>query len=340
VRELASLRSEKTIILAIVIQLFIAAFSSFLVVGLVSLSDPGSTAGSYDITIGISGEASEELQRIVETGDAMEPVVFDDRGAAMTAFADRRVDAVIHTKASDDGRIHADAVAPDGDFRTTLIVTQLKSALSEIEREKRAALTHRLERTPLTVPEQSDSSPYFGFTYTVLIPVLVFLPAFISGSIASDSIAEELERGTFELLRVAPLSVPDIIDGKSLTMVAIAPAQAGTWLFLLALDGTKIVHPGAILALVTGLTGLLVVLGAALALTIEKRREAQLSFSLLSLGLFGATFLLPENLSNLVAKLAIGSPTVVSAVTLVGTIVVAGTGYWFVRNRLSARIGP
>ena len=39
-RELAGLRAEKTILLAIGIQLFIAAFSSFLVVGLVSMYDP------------------------------------------------------------------------------------------------------------------------------------------------------------------------------------------------------------------------------------------------------------------------------------------------------------
>jgi len=43
-RELSGLRAEKTILLAIAIQLFIAAFSSFLVVGLVSMYDPGRSA--------------------------------------------------------------------------------------------------------------------------------------------------------------------------------------------------------------------------------------------------------------------------------------------------------
>jgi len=45
-RELSGLRAEKTILLAIAIQLFIAAFSSFLVVGLVSMYDPGSLGGA------------------------------------------------------------------------------------------------------------------------------------------------------------------------------------------------------------------------------------------------------------------------------------------------------
>jgi len=43
-RELSGLRAEKTILLAIAIQLFIAAFSSFLVVGLVSMYDPDRSA--------------------------------------------------------------------------------------------------------------------------------------------------------------------------------------------------------------------------------------------------------------------------------------------------------
>ena len=53
-RDLASLRSEKTIVLALLIQLFIAAFSSFLVVGLTSLYDPGSVQGG-GVDVGVSG---------------------------------------------------------------------------------------------------------------------------------------------------------------------------------------------------------------------------------------------------------------------------------------------
>lgn len=334
-REVRSLRAEKTIVLAIAIQLFVAAFSSFLVVGLVSITDPGSTAGSYGIEVGISGEATDELDRVVEAGDSMEASVFETRDAAMAAFADREVDAVLHGIEGTEGRIHVDAVAPEGEFRTTLIVTQLKSALSSLERQRRLALADRLDRQPLHVPDSSEGNPYFGFTYTVLLPILCFLPSFISGSITADSIAEELERGTFELLRVTPLSVPQIVDGKALAMVAIAPLQTGAWLLLLALDGTRIVYPLAILLFVTAVTGVLVVIGAALAIGIRRRREAQLAFSLFALGLFGAAFLLPENPSNLVAKLAIGSPTATSALTLAAAVCAAAVGYWLVRSRLA-----
>lgn len=330
-RELSSLRSEKTIILALVIQLFIAAFSSFLVVGLVSLYDPGSTAGAYTVQMGISGPASDELDRIVNQANTREAAVFDSREAAMNAFSDRRVDAVLHAD-STDGRLHVEAIAPEGDFRTTLIVTQIKAALTDLEREKRTELTSRLDREPLSVPPRPDSNPYFGFTYTVLVPVLVFLPAFISGSIASDSIAEELERETIDLLRVAPLSIASIIDGKAIAMIAIAPAQAGLWLLFLELNGTAIARPLEILVLVAALTGVLVVVGAALAIRIGVRREAQLLYSLLALVLFGGALLLPENPPNLVAKLAIGSPTLTSYLSIVALSIASAVSYWLIRR--------
>jgi ABC-type Na+ efflux pump permease subunit len=331
-RELASLRSEKTIVLALVIQLFIAAFSSFLVVGLVSLYDPESTTGGYTVQMGVSGPASDELDRLVDQGANREAAVFDSREAALAAFSNREVDAVLHTTSGDDGRINVEAIAPEGDFRTTLVVTQIKAALSDLEREKRTEFADRLERAPLSTPPPANSNPYFGFTYTILVPVLVFLPAFISGSIAADSIAEELERETITLLRVSPLSVSEIIDGKAIAMVAIAPAQAGLWLLFLRLNGTSIANPFEILLLVGALTGVLVVVGAALAFRIGVRREAQLLYSLLALVLFGGSLLLPENPPNLVAKLAIGSPTLVSHVSIAVLTVASLGGYLLIRR--------
>lgn len=336
-RELASLRSEKTIVLALLIQLFVAAFSSFLVVGLVSLYDPGSTQGTYSVDIAVSGEASDALEAVADEGQTRNAIRYETREAALDAFTARQVDAVLHGTVGQAGQIQVQAVAPEGDFRTTLIVVQLKETLTRLERERRDTLEYRLEREPLPLPPKSESNPYFGFTYTILVPMLAFLPAFISGSIASDSLAEELERGTLELLRVAPLSVPQIVDGKALAMIGIAPAQAGLWLLFLELNGTPISHPLSILVLVGAMTALLVVVGAALAIAIEVRREAQLLYSLSALALFGVAMLLPEGPPNLVAKLAIGSPTGVTYGTVAALSVLAVGGYWAIRRFAGTR---
>lgn len=320
-RELASLRSEKTIVLALLIQLFIAAFSSFLVVGLVSLYDPGATQGAYTVEIGVTGNESEELGPLVAAGDNRDGIRFETRAEALQAFQNGRIDAVMIANGSSDGVISVRAIAPEGDFRTTLIVVQLKDALADFERDRRADLSHRLERQPLDVPAKTDANPYFGFTYTILVPLLAFLPAFISGSVASDSLAEELERGTLELLRVAPLSLEEIVDGKALAMVALAPAQAALWFAFLTLNGTPIQNPLLVLLVVASVTAVLVGGGALLSLWAGRRREAQLIYSFGTLAVFGGSTLLPENAPNAVAKLAVGSPTTATYAFVAGAAI-------------------
>ena len=322
-RELRSLGREKTIVLALAIQLFVAAFSSFLVVGLVSLYAPGATAGAYVVTVGVAGNASGDVAPVVGAGNARQVQTFDSTGAAVKAFDAGHVDAVLVADRLANGRTRVNVIAPRGSFETTLVVVQVKKALTAYERQRRRALSFRLDRRPLGVPPDPGSSPYFGFAYTVLLPVLAFLPAFISGSIAADGVAEELDRGTFELLRAAPLSVREIVDGKALAFVAIAPAQAACWFAFLAANGTPIAHPVAALLLVAAVAAALVGVGIAVALLAPKRREAQLVYSFGALAVFAAASLLPESPQNVVAKLAIGSATQTTWLTVVAAVAVA-----------------
>ncbi|WP_435097472.1 ABC transporter permease [Halarchaeum sp. P4] len=326
-RELASLRREKTIVLALAIQLFVAAFSSFLVVGLVSLYAPGATAGAYVVTVGVAGNASGDIAPAVSASGARTAIEYENPDLARNAFQRGEVDAVVVADRLSSGRTTVEAVAPEGSFETTLVVTQLKDALSDYERQQRAALSERLTRQPLDLPPERGGNPYFGFTYTVLVPVLAFLPAFISGSIAADSVAEELDRGTFELLRAAPLSVANIVDGKALAFVAIAPAQAACWFAFLALNGTPLAHPLATLGLVGAVATVLVGAGIATAILAPKRREAQLLYSFGALAAFGVASLLPESPQNVVAKLAIGSPTTVTWLSVAGALALGAAGY-------------
>ncbi|MFB6079033.1 MAG: ABC transporter permease [Halarchaeum sp.] len=331
-REFASLRREKTIVLAIAIQLFVAAFSSLLVVGLVSLYAPGAAGGGLVVTVGVAGDAGGDIAPTVGASDARHVREYGSAADARAAFRNGEVDAVLVADRLSNGRTSVTALVPDGSFTTTVVVTQLKDALTTYERERRADLSYRLDRQPLDVPPEQHGNPYFGFAYTVLVPALCFLPAFISGSIAADSVAEERERGTFDLLRSAPLSIPDIVDGKALTFVAIAPVQVAAWFALLSLNGTSIAHPVAALGFVVATTAVLVVGGVAVALAVPKHREAQLVYSFGAIGVFGAASLLPESPQNAVAKLAIGSATPTTWLTLAGALAVGAVGYVAVRE--------
>ncbi|WP_199897069.1 hypothetical protein [Halarchaeum acidiphilum] len=92
-RELASLRREKTIVLALAIQLFVAAFSSVLVVGLVSLYAPGSAGGALAVTVGVTGDAGGDLAPVVDEGDALHAIRYDSAAAARSGFRHGEVDA-------------------------------------------------------------------------------------------------------------------------------------------------------------------------------------------------------------------------------------------------------
>jgi ABC-type Na+ efflux pump permease subunit len=328
-RELRLLGREKTIVLALVIQLFIAAFSSFLVVGLVSLYDPASVDG-YQVELAVSGDASDDLLAAADRTEGLGAVRYESRAAALAAFDSGRVDAVLVGERR-DGRLFVDAVVPDGSVETTLVVVQVRDVLRTLERTERVERAGSLDRVPLALPPPATASPYFGFTYTVLVPLLLFLPVFISGSIVVDSITEEVERGTLELLRVAPVRAVDVVDGKFLAAAGLAPVQAGLWIGLLRLDGTTVANPFALLVVVAALAVLVVGLGSAVALLSPDRRAAQFVYSVGVLVAFGAATLLPGSPANVVAKLAVGSATTATLATVAAYVVLAVAAYLGVR---------
>jgi ABC-type Na+ efflux pump permease subunit len=340
-RELSSLTAEKTIVLALLVQLFVAAFSSFLVVGLASLYDPSATQGG-GVEVAVTGEASDALLNAGQSSDGIRFRTYDDRSAALADFDASRVDAVLIAttdQSADGSRVAVEAVVPESSLQKTLIVVQIRDLLERIERDERLRRADNIERAIAPSPPTVGASPYFGFAYTVLVPLLLLLPAFIAGSTAVDSVTEEIERGTLDLLRVAPVSLGGIVAGKGAAMAALAPAQAALWLALLALNGIAVSHVAPLLAYTAAVSTLLVAAGVALGLAVPNRERAQLLYSLGALSAFTLAGFLPEHPATTIARLAIDSPTPTTyalvAVTVVGAVVgVAGVA------RLVGRLDP
>ncbi|WP_418282195.1 ABC transporter permease [Halorubrum sp. DTA98] len=330
-RELAGLRTEKTILLAIGIQLFIAAFSSFLVVGLVSMYDPAGVAGA-EIEVAGAGDAVADLERAADEVPGTSVTRYEEPRAAREAFDRSAADAVVVAQHDDGGGISVTATVPDSNVETTVIVVQLRELLTTYERAERADRAAFVSEQPLPLPDRTGSSPYFAFTYTVLIPLLVFLPVFISGSIAVDSITEEIDRGTLELLRVTPVTLPEIVDGKALAAVAIAPGQALLWLLLLEANGTPVANVGSILLLMTAFTAIVVGVATAIALVAPDRRAAQLLYSIAVLALFGGATAMAGGPTNAVARLAIDSADAAISLTVAVYVAIAVATYLGVRR--------
>jgi len=222
------------------------------------------------------------------------------------AFDRGELDAVVRAERS-RGRTTVTALVPDSDVRTTLVVVQLRDALRAFERTERAERANYLDSRPLALPPEGSANPYYGFTYTVLLPLLLFLPVFVGGSIAVDSITEERERGTLELLRVAPVSIGDIVDSKLFATASIAPVQALAWLVLLEVNGTAVRNVPLLVVLVSGLSLAVVAFGVGIALWSSDRRQAQFLYSTGIIAAATLGGLLPEHPANTVARLAIGT---------------------------------
>ncbi len=321
--------------LAVLIQLFIAAFSSFLLVGLVSLYDPGAVGGA-GVAIGVAGNASGTVSATLDGEGPWRLVEFDDPADAEAAFADGRLDAVLLADEEPSGRLALEALVPDESVRSTVVVVELRAALEALERERRVALADRLDRRPVPVPSAPSVPPTLAFSYTVLLPLLVFLPAFISGSVAADAITEEADAGTLELLRVTPLSTVEIVEGKLLAMVALAVSQAAAWLVLLGLNGVPVASPFALIVLVAAAATVVVAVGSGLALLLGDRQSAQLVYSLAVIALFAAASTLPEAPANAVAKLAVGSHGPATLAMVGGYVLVAALALLCVRRSAPA----
>lgn len=325
-RELRSLADEKTIVLALLIQLFVAAFSSFLVVGLVSMYQPGSVAG-VTVDAAVTGDAADGLLGTLDQQPGIEGEHYDSSDAAMDAFQRGDTQVVFEAQRASDGGVAVLTTVPEANVRTTVVVVEVRKALRAYERTERTERVEYLANEPLALPGQSPSSPYFGFSYTVLVPLLLLLPAFIGGSVTVDSITEEIDRGTLELLRVAPLSPAAIVDGKLLAAVLLAPAQAALWMALLSFNGTPVANLPALLTLTTAFALAVSALGAAVSLLTPDRRAAQFLYSTGVLGLFGAATLLPGSPVNTIARLAIDSADATVYATVVGYFALATAAY-------------
>jgi len=328
-RELRSLSREKTILLAVLIQLVIAGFSSFLVVGVTSMYEPG--AAEDDIVVGVTGEEADALVAAAGSVDGLAARGFDDRADARVAFDDGRVQATAHATRA-EGRTAVRIEAPQASVRKTLVVVQLRAALKELERTERTDREAFLTNPPLALPPSVDASPYFGFPYTILVPLLVFLPVFVSGAIVVDSLTEEVERGTMELLRVTPASLLDIVDGKAGVMAALTPIQVALWLALLTVNDIAIANVAPVLAIATAFAALAVAFAVVLAVAIPVRQRAQLTYSFGMLAAFAALALLPEHPATTIARFAIDSPAPVTYVHLAAYVVAAAVGVAAVRR--------
>jgi len=320
-KELNSLFNEKTLILAVIVQLMIASLSSLLVIGLASFFDPNALE-KYDLDrakVGVFGGG--ELERFLDKG-RIEAHYYENLASAVDDFNKFRIDGIlvvppVSPESSDIIRIML--YLPKSDIKGTFVTLQLKKPLEEFESYVRDIRSSRIGFEPIRLYVDDmprRTSTYFEFIYGVLIPLLVFTPVFISGGLVIDMITEEFERRTLDLLLVSPLSFSEILNGKMLTAVIIVPLQAFLWLMLVSFNGVAVHNIALILLLAGIIAGIVVLIGAIIAIRCKKRLTSQYLYSLVLILLFLGWYLFADSPFNLAARLSSGASGIETLVYL------------------------
>ncbi len=341
-KEFRGLMNERTILLAVLLQLFIALFSSFLMVGLTSMYDPSSLSkySHFRYSVGYAGNQSEILGELRVNPDFR--VYPMNLSTAVAALQQRKLAAVIYVPDTSP-----DAVDPvkitlytlENDIQSAIVDVKLKDIFLAYEKDLRTIREARLDvkPIPLNIPNTTGGD-FYEFVYGLLIPLLVFMPAIIASALVIDLITEEYQHETLETLISTPVTFAEMVWGKVLTCWVLVPVQAGAWILLLSVNGIAIQNAGFILIHV-GITSLiLILLGTLTALHYRERTSAQFIFSTGLVVVILLALAIPSNPLNLLARLAVGTAGaeqwLVLAVT--GAIVIA-LGY--ATHKFAERVG-
>jgi len=303
-RELKSVTREKTIMLAIVIQLFVASFSSVIVTGLMAFYDPDSIGHTTktSVTVGVVDQTGGPLERILREG-RLRTRPLPDAVSAERAFLAGMVDTVVFVPEESGDVVNMKLMLPEMDSMATVITMVLKEPLKQYEsylREQNGVAMKYSDLRP-----RADTS--YEFLYSLILPILMFFPALLAGSIVIDTVSEEVENKTLDTLRSAPVSLNQILGAKVCAAVITVFLQCCAWTLLLTLNNLHIENVGLVL-LLSVVVGTIVSVGAAAAsLYFKDRERAQFAYSMVLVVMVGLSYLVQPSPFSLIARLATGS---------------------------------
>ena len=332
-KEFRGLFNERTILLAVLLQLFIALFSSFLMVGLTSMYDPSSLSkySRYKYNIGYAGNDSAVLDYLKTSGDFR--VYPMELSSGVAALRERKLPAVVYvpdTLPDAQDPVKITLYTLQNDLQSAIVYVKLKDIFLSYEKDLREIRADRLEDRPLPLQTRKTTGggDFYEFVYGLLIPLLVFMPAIIASALVIDLITEEYQHETLETLISTPITFTEMVWGKVLACELLVPVQAGIWLILLMFNGISIQNAGLILLQVVVTSFILILLGTITALHYRERTAAQFIFSTALVVVIMFSLTLAANPLNLITRLAVGTAGSEQWLVLGATIlVILALGY-------------
>jgi len=302
-KELASVVRDRTITISILIQLFIASFSSGLLLGMLSLYDSDTILrfSGPRIRIGVVNSSNNILGSLIRDR-GLQTLQYATLSNAQDAYYRGEVLAIVDTPQNANGLTEIKLYLPESNTISSLVHLVLQEPLKQYENVLRTQKGIQVRYTDL----KGRPSTSFEFVYSVLIPLLMFFPAFVSGSMTADSLTEEVENNTIQTLLSAPLTLNGMVGAKIISSIILSILQCIAWLTLLQWNGVAIQNSGWILLLAVVVAGITSTFAALSAVLLKDRERSQFIYSLMLLTAAAISTLL--NLSPIVtlSRLALG----------------------------------
>jgi ABC-type Na+ efflux pump permease subunit len=304
-KEIGSVLRDRTILIAILIQLFVASFSSALLMGMLSLYDPDSAElyNTFRIRAALIGSAPMDFVDALELR-GVSTVRLEDLNDALAQLDRGELQAVLVLPNERTDLVEIQLYLPPEGALSSMVLNYLQSPLKKYENSLRAANDLAIRYTDL----KGTPPTTYEFLYTIILPLLMFFPAFIAGNMVIDSLSEEFQNQTFDTLLAAPLTLNLALMAKITAALLIGLVQVVAWLLLLQLNGTVIHHRLWIVVLMVLLTGLICGLAAAIALLFRDRERSQFVYSLGLLAGNAVTFSIELSPIKVLARIAVGDP--------------------------------
>ncbi|RLI79481.1 hypothetical protein DRP05_03785 [Archaeoglobales archaeon] len=301
-KDLKAMFKERTFVSILLLLIFVASFSSVITFGILALYNPDyiGFAVEKNVNVAIVGDAPI-LERIVEAKK------YDSLSNALSDFYNGKIDAIIVLNENLSSN-YVKVYLPKEEIKAIQASLFIKEKLIEYERKLKELngipnfdLAFYFNNKQIEIPE--GISVAFKFIYVVLIPLLMFTTAICCGGLVIDSISEELETRTMDLLKIAA-SPSQIFGGKILASVILSLILTPTWIGLLILNGIEINNLILVILLSLSFSMILTSIAYSVVTFVKDRERSQLTFSIISVLLMPLLFTNPYSPTSLIGRIA------------------------------------
>ncbi len=297
-KDIKSLKKEKTILIVIALFFFVSAFSSIFTLGFALFYSP-----AEDTKIGLVGNAP-----IFE--EVINPIRYGTLDAALSEFHNGNLDAIVLLEENVSRPNILTIFLPTEEIRAIKVSASLKEKLIEYQNRLRTMRNIPVPKVKMYMEGRevkiSIVCPlYFKFVYLMLIPILAIATAALSASFLIDSLTEEFETRTMDIL-VSVVKLSDVIIGKVLVAIFISLFLTVSWIVMLTLNGIAIYNGLMVMAMCTSISLFLISLSLLSSLSRDRER-AQLIFSLTASILIVLSFSIPHSFINLLSRVSANS---------------------------------